>query len=116
MMAAVDECVGMIFDALDRRGQLDDTLILFLGGDGYFFGEHGLGPERRFAYEAGIRSPFVLRFPPRVKAGTRLKQLAITQDIAPTLLELAGGKPGRHIQGLSLVSLFKNQKRSWRKS
>jgi N-acetylglucosamine-6-sulfatase len=116
MMASVDEGVGQILAALEQSGQLDNTLILFLGDNGYFFGEHGLGPERRFAYEAGIRSPFVLRFPPRVKAGTRLKQLVVTQDIAPTLLELAGGKPGEHIQGRSLVPLFKKQPRTWRKS
>ena len=116
MMASVDEGVGQLLAALEQSGQLDSTLILFLGDNGYFFGEHGLGPERRFAYEAGIRSPFVLRFPPRVKAGTRLKQLVVTQDIAPTLLELAGGKPGEHIQGRSLVPLFGKPPRAWRKS
>jgi N-acetylglucosamine-6-sulfatase len=50
MMASVDEGVGMLFDALERTGQLDRTCILFLGDNGYFFGEHALGPERRFAY------------------------------------------------------------------
>src|SRR5678816_1498193 len=75
MMASVDEGVGMILDTLQKKGELDNTCIIFLGDNGYFFGEHGLGPERRFAYEAGIRSPFVLRFPPRVKAGTRLNCL-----------------------------------------
>jgi arylsulfatase A-like enzyme len=35
MMAAVDEGVGMILQALDRTGQGDDTLILFLGDNGY---------------------------------------------------------------------------------
>ena len=68
MMASVDEGVGRILEALERTGQLDDTAILFLGDNGYFFGEHGLGPDRRFAYEEGIRSPFVLRYPRRVKA------------------------------------------------
>jgi arylsulfatase A-like enzyme len=116
MMASVDEGVGQILAELEKSGALDNTLILFLGDNGYFFGEHGLGPERRFAYEAGIRSPFVLRFPPRVRAGTRLKQLVVTQDIAPTLLELAGGRPGEHIQGRSLVPLFKKPARAWRKS
>ena len=58
MMAAVDEGVGEILDVLERNGQLDDTFILFLGDNGFFFGEHALGPERRFAYEEGIRSPF----------------------------------------------------------
>jgi len=116
MMASVDEGVGMIFDALERSGEIDNTLILFLGDNGYFFGEHGLGPERRFAYEAGIRSPFVLRFPARVKRNIRIKQLVICQDIAPTLIELAGGKPGPQIQGRSLVPLFSGRPRAWRKS
>ncbi len=70
MMASVDEGVGMIFDALARTRQLDDTFILFLGDNGYFFGEHALGPERRFAYEEGIRAPFILRYPRRAKAGS----------------------------------------------
>jgi arylsulfatase A-like enzyme len=117
MMASVDEGVGRIFQALERSGQLDRTLILFLGDNGYFFGEHGLGPERRFAYEAGIRSPFALRFPKQVKVGMRCQSLVICQDIAPTLLELAGGKPGPQIQGRSLVPLFSARKPAgWRKS
>jgi arylsulfatase A-like enzyme len=117
MMASVDEGVGKILELLERKDQLDNTVILFLGDNGYFFGEHGLGPERRFAYEAGIRAPFVLRFPPRVKAGSRIKDLVICQDIAPTLIELAGGKPGPQIQGSSLLPLLsRGKKRAWRKS
>jgi N-acetylglucosamine-6-sulfatase len=116
MMAAVDEGVGMLFEALERSGQLDDTFILFLGDNGYFFGEHGLGPERRFAYEEGIRSPFAARFPRRIAAGSRHRELVIGQDIAPTFIALAGGRPGKHIQGRSLLPLFAGQRKGWRKS
>jgi N-acetylglucosamine-6-sulfatase len=116
MMAAVDEGVGVIFDALERKGQIDDTLILFLGDNGYFFGEHGLGPERRFAYEEGIRSPFLLRYPRKAKAGARIRDLVICQDIAPTLLALAGGRPGPQIQGRSLLPLLAGRRAGWRKS
>jgi N-acetylglucosamine-6-sulfatase len=116
MMAAVDEGVGMLLDALERTGQLDNTFILFLGDNGYFFGEHGLGPERRFAYEEGIRSPFIARYPRRIKAGTRAKDLVICQDIAPTLIELAGGRPGPQIQGRSLLPLLAGKRAGWRKS
>ena len=118
MMASVDEGVGMILEALTRTGQLEDTAIVFLGDNGYFFGEHGLGPERRFAYEEGIRSPFVFRYARKIKPGTRFRDLVICQDIAPTLIELAGGKPGPQVQGRSLLPLFsRNRKgRSWRKS
>jgi N-acetylglucosamine-6-sulfatase len=115
-MAAVDEGVGMLLEALERTRQLDDTLILFLGDNGYFFGEHGLGPERRFAYEEGIRAPFTARYPKRVKAGTRIRKLVICQDIAPTLIALAGGRPGPHIQGRSLLPLLAGNRDGWRRS
>lgn len=116
MMAAVDEGVGQILEVLEKKGELDNTCILFLGDNGYFFGEHGLGPERRFAYEEGIRSPFLVRYPKKLKAGTRDSRLLICQDIAPTLIELAGGKPGPQIQGRSLVPLFSGKKVPWRKA
>jgi N-acetylglucosamine-6-sulfatase len=116
MMAAVDEGVGKLLDSLERTRQLDNTFILFLGDNGYFFGEHGLGPERRFAYEEGIRSPFIARYPGRIKAGTRVKDLVICQDIAPTLIQLAGGKPGPQIQGRSLLPLLAGKRAGWRKS
>jgi N-acetylglucosamine-6-sulfatase len=114
MMAAVDEGVGMLFDALARSGQLDDTFIVFLGDNGYFFGEHGLGPERRFAYEEGIRCPLIARYPPKIAAGKRVDRLVICQDLAPTLIELAGGIPGAQIQGRSLLPLLDSDSADWR--
>jgi N-acetylglucosamine-6-sulfatase len=116
MMAAVDDGVGMLFEALERAGKLDDTAIFFLGDNGYFFGEHGLGPERRFAYEEGIRSPFVVRYPKRIQAAARIRDLVICQDIAPTLIEWAGGRPGAQMQGRSLASLLGGRRNRWRKS
>ncbi len=124
MMAAVDEGMGAIFDTLERQGELDNTFIVFLGDNGFFFGEHALGPERRFAYEEGIRSPFLVRYPSRVGAGLRLTDLVICQDIAPTMIALAGGKPGPQIQGRSLLPLFNQRegrsragsRAGWRKS
>ena len=116
MMASVDEGIGMLFDALERAGELDNTFILFFGDNGYFFGEHGLGPERRFAYEEGIRSPFIARYPKRIRAGSRVRDIVICQDIAPTVIRLAGGKPGPHIQGRSLLPLLAGKRLGWRKS
>jgi N-acetylglucosamine-6-sulfatase len=119
MMASVDEGMGEVFGALEDTGQLDDTFILFLGDNGYFFGEHGLGPERRFAYEEGIRSPFLVRYPAWFKAGTVNDDLVLALDIAPSIVDLAGGKAAdlEHMQGLSLRPLAKGGKPSgWRSS
>ena len=103
MMASVDEGVGMLCEALEAGGQLDDTCIVFLGDNGFFFGEHGLTVERRFAYEEGIRTPFFVRYPRRVRAGSTVDAMILALDIAPTLLELAGAPPAPHVQGRSLV-------------
>ena len=100
----------------EQSGELDNTFIVFFSDNGFFFGEHALGPERRFAYEEGIRSPFVVRYPRKVKAGSRRRELVICQDLAPTLIELAGGKPGSQIQGRSLLPLFAARRAAWRKS
>jgi N-acetylglucosamine-6-sulfatase len=116
MMASVDEGIGMLLDALARAGELDNTFILFFGDNGYFFGEHGLGPERRFAYEEGIRAPFVARYPKKIRAGSRVRDLVICQDIAPTVIRLAGGKPGPQVQGRSLLPLLAGKRPGWRKS
>jgi len=116
MMASVDEGVGMLLEQLEKTGKLDKTFILFLGDNGFFFGEHGLGAERRFPYEEGIRTAFFARYPKLLAPGTRIERMVLALDIAPTLVHLAGGKPGRQIQGRSLVPLMKGAARRWRES
>jgi N-acetylglucosamine-6-sulfatase len=116
MMASVDEGVGSILEVLEETGQLDDTCIVFLGDNGFFFGEHGLGAERRFPYEEGIRTAFFVHYPKGIRAGTTVREMVLALDIAPTLIELAGGIPGAHIQGRSFLSLMENEKREWRRS
>lgn len=116
MMASVDEGVGMLLAALEETKQLDNTCIIFLGDNGFFFGEHGLTIERRFAYEEGIRTAFFVRYPKRIPAGSRFEQMILAIDIAPTLIDLAGGKPGPTVQGRSLVPLMRGKARRWRQS
>jgi len=116
MMASVDEGVGQLLEALEATKQLDNTCIVFLGDNGFFFGEHGLTVERRFAYEEGIRTVFYVRYPKRIEAGTKFDQMILAIDIAPTMIELAGGKPGDTVQGKSLVPLMKGRTVKWRQS
>jgi arylsulfatase A-like enzyme len=116
MMASVDEGVGLLLRALEETRQLDRTCIVFLGDNGFFFGEHGLGAERRFPYEEGIRTAFFVRYPKRIAAGSTFEQMVLAIDIAPTMIELAGGKPGPQVQGRSLVPLMKGRGRKWRQS
>jgi arylsulfatase A-like enzyme len=106
MLLAVDESLGRIMTALEERGTLDRTLIVLTSDNGFFFGEHGLSLERRLPYEESVRNPLLVRYPPVVPAGSRPDGFALSVDIAPTVLELAGVPVGDQIQGRSLVPLL----------
>ena len=116
MLAAVDEGLGQIFAELEKQGTLNQTVVLVVGDNGYFYGEHGLSQERRLAYEESIRLPLLVRYPPRVKAGTEPTAMALTTDLAPTILELAGAPALPDIDGRSLVPLFSRTPADWRSS
>jgi arylsulfatase A-like enzyme len=117
MLVAVDESLGRIMEALDKQGVLDKTVIMLMGDNGYFYGEHGLSEERRLAYEESIRVPLLIRYPPRVRAGSRPSAPVLTIDIAPTILDLAASKPLAGIDGRSVVPLFAGEPPTgWRRS
>ena len=115
-LAAVDDGVGQIVKALEEQGQLANTLIIFAGDNGYFYGEHGLSDERRLAYEESARIPIVARFPAMIPAASTPEQMVLNIDIAPTVLELAGVPRPVEIEGRSLVPLFRGPRPTWRSS
>jgi arylsulfatase A-like enzyme len=114
-LAAVDEGVGQLFEALEEANQLDNTVIIFSSDNGFFWGEHGFA-DKRWAYDESIRDPLLIRFPRMIKPGTVFNQLVLNIDLAPTLLELAGAPVSKTIQGRSLLPLLKDTKTSWRNS
>jgi N-acetylglucosamine-6-sulfatase len=116
MLLAVDESLGRLLGILEKRGDLDNTIVIFTSDHGYFYGEHGLSEERRLAYEETIRIPMLVRYPPRVKGGTTPSELVLSLDVAPTLLELAALTPSPAIQGRSLVPIFDGKAVNWRSS
>ena len=115
MLLAVDDSLGRIVGVLEKRGTLDNTVVVFTSDHGYFYGEHGLSEERRLAYEEAIRIPFLVRYPPLVRAGTTPAEIVLSLDLAPTLVELAGASPAPGVpvlvQGRSLVPVFRNAAR-----
>ena len=90
-IAGVDDNVGRILDTLDELGITDDTLVLYLGDNGYYLGEHGLG-DKRTAYEESIRIPLLLRYPARCKPGT-CDAMVLNLDLCATLLDACGLQP-----------------------
>ena len=116
MLLAVDDSLGRILATLERKGVLNDTVVVFTSDHGYFYGEHGLNEERRLAYEETIRIPLIIRYPPLAMAGSTRPQLTLSLDIAPTLLEAGGLVPAADVQGRSLVPVLRNEVREWRES
>lgn len=114
-LMAVDDSIGRVLDALDRKGVLDDTVVVFAGDNGFFVGEHRKG-DKRLAYEESIRIPWLIRYPRMIEPGTRISRMALNIDLAPTFLDLAGAKAPKTMQGRSLKPLFDGKRHPWRES
>jgi uncharacterized sulfatase len=116
MVEAMDESIGLILGALARQGLDENTLVWFLSDNGGVIVDyHALGPiatsnaplrgEKGALYEGGIRIPSVVRWPGRIAPGATSGFRAITNDLCPTLVELAG-LPPVETSGVSLAGLL----------
>lgn len=116
LIQGVDDSVGEIVQALRRTGRERDTVIVFLGDNGCFLGEHGLG-DKWLLYEESVRVPLIVHDPrlPERRRGRVEERMALNVDIAPTLLELAGVRRPRAMQGRSLVPLLEGRRTTWRR-
>jgi N-acetylglucosamine-6-sulfatase len=93
----LDESVGRVLDYLDRAGLARNTVVLYMGDNGFSFGEHGL-IDKRHAFEESMRVPMLVWAPGRVRPGTRVTQLVQNVDVGPTVLALAGTRaPRAHV-------------------
>ena len=85
-----DHWLGALLDALRTRTALDHTIVAFTADHGECF-DHGIFFEHfNCLYEGAMHVPLILRYPPKVAAGTRSNAVVEHLDIAPTLLTLAG--------------------------
>lgn len=114
-LLAVDESVGRVVAALEERGLLERTLVVFTSDNGFLFGEHQ-APDKRLAFEESIRVPLILRAPGLALPGSVIDELVLNVDLAPTLLELAGIDPPSLVQGRSLLPLLRGERGAWRDS
>ena len=100
-LRAVDRGVKMIYNKLGQLHRLGNTYIIFTSDNGFFYGEHRLTGGKFLAYEPSTHLPLLMRGP-GIKPGSETGELAANIDIAPTILELAGVKPDRYVDGRSL--------------
>lgn len=114
-LLAVDESAGRIMDHLHARGVLDSSLILYLGDNGFAFGEHGL-IDKRTAYEESIRIPMLARCPELFAGGTVVDKVVANIDVAPTLLAAAGLRAPAGLSGQDALPLAQGRPVPWRES
>ena len=112
-LLAVDESVGRVLDFLRRKGLLDATLVIYMGDNGFAFGEHGL-IDKRTAYEESMRVPLMMQCPELFRGGTIVEQMVANIDIAPTILEAAGLQAPAGLDGRSFLALAQGKPAPWR--
>jgi len=105
----VDRNVGRFLKKLEEMGLADNTILVYAGDNGFFWGEHRL-VDKRWAYEEAIRIPFIVRCPWLIKdPGRRADQMVLNVDLAPSLLEAAGLPVPEYMQGKSFVPILKSE-------
>lgn len=107
-LLALDDGIGRVLDALERTGLAENTLVLYMGDNGFLLGEHGL-IDKRNAYEESIRVPLLAWAPGWLEPGFRQETLIRNIDIAPTLLDLAGVQPGHDMDGRSVLPALRGE-------
>jgi arylsulfatase A-like enzyme len=110
---SVDENIGRVLDHLESSGQLDDTVVLHSSDHGFFLGEWRCF-DKRFMHEPSLRTPTMIRYPRLFPAGTKVDEMVLNLDFAPTLLELGGAAIPEKMQGRSLVKLAQGKETQWR--
>jgi N-acetylglucosamine-6-sulfatase len=114
-LLGVDDSVGRVLDALRKRGELDSTLVIYMGDNGFAFGEHGL-IDKRTAYEESMRVPMLARCPELFKGGETIETVVAGLDIMPTVLDAAGVNTPEGLDGRSMLPLLAGKTDpQWRK-
>lgn len=90
---AVDAQIARLLEALRARETLERILVVLVSDHGDEFFEHGHKGHTRTLFEESVRVPWILRLPDRAFAGRRIRAVASLEDVAPTLLALAGLAP-----------------------
>ena len=103
-VTGIDRVVGQILQQLQRLGQADNTLFIYSSDNGILHGEHGYG-GKCLLYDPSIRVPLIIHDPrlPAEQGGRRVKELVVSQDVAPTILDLCGIAAPGAMQGAASV-------------
>ena len=107
-LRSVDDSIGVVTEQLQKMGIHDETLVIYMGDNGYMFGEHGL-IDKRVAYETSSRVPMLMQCPEIIDGGTVVDHVVANIDIAPTVMQAMGLKKPAHMDGQSFLPLAQGQ-------
>lgn len=112
-LMAVDESVGTVINYLKENGLENNTMVIYMGDNGFSWGEHGLIDKRHF-YEESVKVPFLVYAPAVFAGGQKIDRMIQNIDIAPTVLQMAGLKKPDYMPGKSFVQLLNGDTVQWR--
>jgi N-acetylglucosamine-6-sulfatase len=110
---AVDDSVGRVLQQLKDMGIHDETLVVYMGDNGFMWGEHGL-IDKRVSYEASIRVPMMMQCPDLYEGGKVVENVIGNIDIGPTILHAAGLGTPAYMDGVSFLDLPNQPDMDWR--
>ena len=113
---SVDDCVGELWNWLDEKNMLDNTIFVYSSDQGFYLGEHGWF-DKRFMYDESYRTPLVMSWPKVISPGSVNSNLVSNLDFAQTFLDAAGIEAHPRMQGESLLPLLHGDTNAdWRKA
>ncbi len=108
-IAYMDACIQTLFNALETRGVLDETIVIINGDHGETLYDHECWFDHHGLYDVTLHVPLIIRYPGRVPAGKRVAGYNQHKDLVPTLLELADIDTDIAFDGESLTSLISGE-------
>lgn len=112
-LLGVDESIGKVMDYLKENGLDKNTLVIYMGDNGFSWGEHGLIDKRQF-YEESVKVPFLVYCPELFEGGKTVTKMVQNVDVAPTILDAAGLEKPAYMPGKSIINLLKGAETKWR--
>jgi arylsulfatase A-like enzyme len=109
-LLAVDDHVKQLVKVLAATNQLKNTLIVFVSDNGWLQGQHRITGDKFLPYEESVGVPLILRGP-GVPANRTVQGQVSNVDFAPTLLDIARARPGRTLDGVSLMPAVRDPRR-----
>jgi N-acetylglucosamine-6-sulfatase len=112
-LMGVDESIGSVMEYLRQEGLDKNTLVIYMGDNGFSMGEHGLIDKRHF-YEESAKVPFLVHCPEIFSGGNVVEKMVQNVDVAPTILSAAGLLAPADMPGKSFLPLLKGDSTQWR--